>query len=98
MLRRRARLRTRQRVPAQAARHRVNRDDMRDDADRLDILLFAETGGEDATKPSLAEAAGIVSHAMNDLDHDLGQSPAAVVGALDRGGRLRLLAAAARPA
>ena len=73
VLRRRTRSRTRQRprVETQAARHRVDRHDMGDDADGLDIPLFAETAGDDAAIPPFAEATGIVAYAMNDLDHDL---------------------------
>jgi hypothetical protein len=71
VLRWHARLRARQRhrIETQAARHRVDRDDVCDDADGLDILLFAEIGGDDTAIPPLAEATRIVTHAMNDLDH-----------------------------
>ena len=56
VLRRQARLRLQQRqlVETEAARHRVDRDDMGSGADGLDILFFAKTGSDDAAKPSFA--------------------------------------------
>src|SRR5262249_24321206 len=60
---------------AQTPRPRVDRHDMSHDADGLDILLFAETGGEDATKPSLAETAGVGPHPMPTSTTISGKAP-----------------------
>src|SRR5215472_16704509 len=48
-------LRQGQRLESNAACHRVDRNDMGDDADCLDIFLFAEAGVDDIAKPALAE-------------------------------------------
>jgi hypothetical protein len=85
-------LRQRRQVETQPARHRVDRDDMRNDADRLDILFCAETASEHAPKPTFAEAAGIGAHAMYNLDNDFGQSAEAVMLTFDRCRRQRLFA------
>ena len=71
---------------------------MGDDADRLDIFLFTEAGGDHIAKPALAETARVGAHAMNDLNDDLGQFVEAVVLPLDRCGRQRFLASAAQRA
>src|SRR5260370_42630768 len=71
---------------------------MRNDADGLDILLFAETGSDDAAKPFFAQAAGVGPYPMRDFDHDLGQSAQAIVLTLDRGRRQRLFAPTAQRA
>src|SRR5262249_40590988 len=62
------------------------------DADGLNISLFAETGGDDAAKPTFAETAGIGAHPMDDFDDGLGQGAEVVVRAPDRGWRQRLFA------
>src|SRR5215470_6844177 len=87
-----------QRLESNAACHRVDRNDMSDDADCLDIFLFAEAGGDDIAKPALAETPGVTAHAMNDLNDGLGQFVEAVVLALDRCRRQRFLASAAQRA
>src|SRR6516162_10943005 len=86
VLRRLARpwLRQGQRLEPNAACHRVDRNDMGDDADCLDIYLFTEAGGGDIAKPALAETPGVTAHAMNALNDGLGQFVAAVVLARDR--------------
>jgi hypothetical protein len=86
MMPRRTRLRVRQRrhINPQPASHRVNRDDVCDHADDLDVLLLGETAGDDIAIPTLAEAARIGHQAMHHLDDDLWQSAEAVVRALDR--------------
>ena len=63
---------------------------MGDDADRLDILSVAETGGDDSAKPALGEAPGIGAYPVDDLDDPLRQVGEAVVPAFDRGRRRRL--------
>src|SRR5215469_3368039 len=60
---------------------------MRNDADGLDIVLFAEPGGDDAAKPALAQVSGIGAHAMDDLNDAFRQNAKAVMLTLDRGGR-----------
>src|SRR5262249_8991413 len=84
-----------QHVETQAARHRVDRDDLSDDAHGLDILLVAETASNDTAKPWLAETAGVGPYPMDEFDHDFGQSAEAVVLALAGSRRQRLLALAA---
>src|SRR5215472_13523989 len=100
VLRRLARLRRRQgdRLEPNAACHCVDRNDMGDDADCLDIFFFAEAGGDDIAKPALAETPGVGAHTMNNLNDGLGQFVEAVVLALDRCRRQRFLASAAQRA
>jgi len=69
---------------------------MGDDAQGLDILLFAETGDDNAAKPALAETAGVVSDSVDNFDHAFRQRAEAVMRALDRGGRQCLFAPAAQ--
>ena len=97
VLRRQARLRLQQRqlVETEAARHRVDRDDMGSGADGLDILFFAKTGSDDAAKPSFAETPSIGTYAMHHFDDDFRRSAKAVVLPFYRGRRQRLLAPAA---
>jgi hypothetical protein len=76
----------------EAARHRVDRDDMGSGADGLDILFFAKTGSDDFAKPSFAETPGIGPHAMHHFDDEFRRSVNAVVLPLYRGRRQRLLA------
>lgn len=69
---------------------------MGNNADGLDILLLAETGNDNAAKPSLAEAARIGADPMHEFDHDFWQSAEAVMPALDRCGQWCLLSTAAQ--
>src|SRR6516165_1993153 len=91
-------LRQGQRLEPNAACHRVDRNDMGDDADCLDIFLFTEAAGDVIAKPALAETPRVGAHAMNDLNDDLGQFVEAVVLAVDRYRRQRFLASAAQRA
>ena len=71
---------------------------MRNDADGLDISLYAETSGDYAAKPSSAEPAGVGPHAMHYLDDDFGQSAEALMRAFNRSRRQRFLAPSAERA
>src|SRR5215471_17244732 len=87
-----------QRLESNAACHCVDRNNLSDDADCLDIFLFAEAGGDDIAKPALAETPGVGAHTMNNLNDGLGQFVEAVVLARDRCRRQRFLASAAQRA
>ena len=80
----RLRLRQWQRVETQTACHTIDRDDMRYDTNRLNILLFPETGPDNAAKPLLTETAGVGTDPMHNFDHDFRQSAEVVVLTLDR--------------